>query len=255
VQLAICQKKILGYSSGSTGNIVPYCRSASLVKSECADKRCSVASASSSQQLPLATWETAPRHIREILLCAVRSGTPSLALADMKRIYRRFYNVELSETALGHAKLSELLTDERFKDICEVRMLGRSYAVLPSRELVAQSRRLSDSHEPGVAGAFVEPMHFNYDEVEQLPIEESIDAHFIEQFQLSEDGFNKAPTVSSYSSQGELPEERSESIARHLFEQFKHLEDDIKALLDSTGCAASTPSAARTVVSVTRLSL
>lgn len=39
--------------------------------------------------------------------------------------------MELSETALGHSKLSELLQDPRLEDICNVRLHGHGYVVVP----------------------------------------------------------------------------------------------------------------------------
>jgi len=137
-QLAIWQKKILGYSSYSTGAIVPYFRSASLVKSTCADLRCSVAStgAANQPQLPVASCEQARIYVREILVKSVRSGSSCILLSNMKRMVRSEFEVDLSETALGHAKLSELLTDSRFHDICDVQMQGRSYVVVPSQQLL-----------------------------------------------------------------------------------------------------------------------
>mmetsp|Transcript_26665 Transcript_26665/g.58604 ORF Transcript_26665/g.58604 Transcript_26665/m.58604 type:complete len:434 (+) Transcript_26665:62-1363(+) len=136
-QLAICQKKILGYLKYSTGAIVPYRRSALVVKITCAEDRCPIASSSSTDQpLPLATWETARRHLREILIKAVHDGSHYVTLSNLKPIFRCVYNLDLSETALGHVKLSELLTDFRFQDLCYVRMQNRSYVVIPSERLL-----------------------------------------------------------------------------------------------------------------------
>mmetsp|Transcript_23299 Transcript_23299/g.51453 ORF Transcript_23299/g.51453 Transcript_23299/m.51453 type:complete len:430 (-) Transcript_23299:93-1382(-) len=138
VQLAICQKKILGYSNYSRGAIVPYSRSAHLVKRTCADQRCSVASAASvpQVQLPVLTWEAAPSQVREILVTALREGAQYVPLSNIKRICRTVYHVDLSETALGHAKLSELLADSRFQEVCQVGMKARGYILFPSEQLL-----------------------------------------------------------------------------------------------------------------------
>eukprot|EP00448_Togula_jolla_P012657 CAMPEP_0170617044 /NCGR_PEP_ID=MMETSP0224-20130122/26196_1 /TAXON_ID=285029 /ORGANISM="Togula jolla, Strain CCCM 725" /LENGTH=435 /DNA_ID=CAMNT_0010942887 /DNA_START=45 /DNA_END=1352 /DNA_ORIENTATION=- len=160
-QLAIRQKNILGYSSYSTGAIVPYVRSAALVKSTCADMRCSVASTSAANQpqLPVASWEQARLSVQEILMKSLGSGTSCILLSNIKRMIRSEFEVDLSETALGHAKLSELLTDSRFHDICDVQMQGRSYVVVPSQYLLESmglpaplSRLRSSKMDSGVHG-------------------------------------------------------------------------------------------------------
>ncbi|CAK9000050.1 unnamed protein product [Durusdinium trenchii] len=102
VQLAISQKKLLGYLNGA---VVPYKRSQSMIK-----------------DLP-EKWELGKN-------CQpLRSTIP---LSNVKRLFRSRYHTELSETALGHSKLSELLQDPRLKDICHVRLQGHGYVVGPS---------------------------------------------------------------------------------------------------------------------------
>ncbi|CAK9026537.1 NEDD4-binding protein 2-like 1 [Durusdinium trenchii] len=88
VQLAISQKKLLGYLNGA---VVPYKRSQSMIKERCAEK-----------QRP----------------CT--NTTSTIPLSNVKRLFRSRYHTELSETALGHSKLSELLQDPRLKDICRM---------------------------------------------------------------------------------------------------------------------------------------
>ncbi|CAK0856783.1 unnamed protein product, partial [Prorocentrum cordatum] len=55
----------------------------------------------------------------------------SMPLSNVKRLFRSRFNMELSETALGHSKLSELLNDTRLqdRDICFVRLQGHGYVV------------------------------------------------------------------------------------------------------------------------------
>jgi len=146
VQLAISQRKLLGYLSGS---IVPYANSQSMVKDCCAlwQSPCASAEAgatdvggalksrtpgSGAEILPLATWDVARALLKEILDGAVAKGAKSLPLSNVKRLFRSQYHIELSETTLGHPKLSELLQDVRMSDICEIRLQGRGYIVLPS---------------------------------------------------------------------------------------------------------------------------
>ena len=59
-------------------------------------------------------------------------GTSTIPLSNVKRLFRSRYHTELSETALGHSKLSELLQDPKLKDICHVRLQGHGYVVGPA---------------------------------------------------------------------------------------------------------------------------
>jgi len=81
--------------------------------------------------LPLATWETA----REIICCLLNDSSVwregAVPLSNMKRLFRSRFGVELSETALGHSKLSELFQDARMNDVCEVQLRGHGYLVFP----------------------------------------------------------------------------------------------------------------------------
>ncbi|CAJ1350876.1 unnamed protein product [Effrenium voratum] len=133
VQLAISKHKILGYCNGA---VVPYSRSQSRVKEECAESQQPCAQAPKEDQdkaLSLASLEKARECLREILENAEVPGVhgPSMIpLSNVKRLFRSRYQTELSETALGHSKLSELLQDQRFSDICEVQLQGQGYIVV-----------------------------------------------------------------------------------------------------------------------------
>ncbi|CAE7815645.1 unnamed protein product [Symbiodinium sp. CCMP2456] len=137
VQLAISKHKILGYCNGA---VVPYSRSQSRVKEECAESQQPCIGApkkedpSSLSSLALASLEKAREHLREILRDASsapsNSGPSMVPLSNVKRLFRSRYQIELSETALGHSKLSELLQDRRFSDICEVQLQGQGYIVV-----------------------------------------------------------------------------------------------------------------------------
>lgn len=52
-------------------------------------------------------------------------------LANVKRLFRSAYGLELSETMLGYTKLSDLLQDPRLSDLCSVELRNRGYAVVP----------------------------------------------------------------------------------------------------------------------------
>jgi len=130
VQLAISQKKLLGYSSDG---ITPYAHSQSMLKDKAAAKQSACASLGGAGvgELPLATWVSARQHLREALAFAMQEGADSVPLSNIKRIFRSQFQTELSETALGHSKLSELLHDMRLRDICIVKLLDQGYFVIP----------------------------------------------------------------------------------------------------------------------------
>ncbi|CAE7306275.1 rsmB [Symbiodinium pilosum] len=136
VQLAISKHKILGYCNGA---VVPYSRSQSRVKEECAESQQPCLHAPKEDQalsLALASLEKARSHLREILISAEvpgANGPSMIPLSNVKRLFRSRYQIELSETALGHSKLSDLLQDPRFSDICEVQLQGQGYIVVQAQ--------------------------------------------------------------------------------------------------------------------------
>jgi len=134
VQLAISQKKLLGYLNGA---VVPYKRSQSMIKERCAEKQRPCTNTTRSSSSDLADWEKVKHGLKEILF-SLSPGTTSIPLSNVKRLFRSRYHTELSETALGHSKLSELLQDPRLKDICHVRLQGHGYVVGPAGPLVAK---------------------------------------------------------------------------------------------------------------------
>eukprot|EP00747_Dinoflagellata_sp_TGD_P081446 gnl/TRDRNA2_/TRDRNA2_161306_c0_seq1.p1 gnl/TRDRNA2_/TRDRNA2_161306_c0~~gnl/TRDRNA2_/TRDRNA2_161306_c0_seq1.p1 ORF type:complete len:709 (-),score=94.98 gnl/TRDRNA2_/TRDRNA2_161306_c0_seq1:118-2244(-) len=141
VQLAISHHKLLGYRNGS---IVPYDRSQSKMKEASAVSGTAVASGST--QIPVATWDMARDCLREILTI---SGPGGLPLSNVKRLFRSKYQLELSETALGHAKLSGLLQDPRFSsDLCTVRLQDQGYLVLPRIQPASRTICLADELGP-----------------------------------------------------------------------------------------------------------
>lgn len=141
VQLAISKKKILGYLNGS---VVPYFHSQSMVKESCAVLKApctgnagvpAAPSVSGGTILTMATWEIARGCLRDILQNSASAGEEpgalgTVPLSNVKRLFRSRFQTELSETLLGHSKLSELLQDERFGDICFVELQGNGYTVI-----------------------------------------------------------------------------------------------------------------------------
>jgi hypothetical protein len=165
VQLAISQKRLLGYFSGA---VVPYSRSQSMVKEWCAYKGAPCTSSSPAanpitSSLSLATWDEARENLRAILdSVAVRPNPGVVPLSNVKRLFRSRYQVELSETMLGYSKLSELLQDQRMNDICTVQLQGHGYIVVqnlppqsPTSRAVSLANALPNQHggEPLRVGA------------------------------------------------------------------------------------------------------
>lgn len=126
VQLAISQKKLLGYSSEG---ITPYQRSQSMLKEKAARQQASLPSGEDAE-LPLASWKL----VRSSMIAALQSedGTPTpVPLSNIKRMFRTRFNAELCETALGHSKVSELLQDPRLEGVCTVKLLEQGYFIVP----------------------------------------------------------------------------------------------------------------------------
>lgn len=124
VQLAMSERKLLGYLDGT---IVPYNRSQSMMKDTAAEQCVH----NTAQQLPLASWSTARTCLKEVLDSAIRKGKHEVPLSNLKRLFRSRFHAELSETALGYTKISDLLQDPQLSDICSVQLLERGYVVRP----------------------------------------------------------------------------------------------------------------------------
>lgn len=164
VQLAISKHKALGYCNGA---VVPYSRSQSKVKEDCAvyGQPCQ-SSADALGAVPagvptlsLATWEVARNCLQEVLeSAAVPDSTEpaSVPLSNVKRLFRSKYQIELSETSLGHSKLSELLQDSRFSDICEVQLQGQGYIVVQVDRPKADSAS-GDGHPISLTSGLLPP--------------------------------------------------------------------------------------------------
>merc|ERR1719367_2758110 len=70
-------------------------------------------------------------------------------LPNIKRLFRTEYHMELSETVLGHAKLSDLLNDASFRDICTVELQDRGYFVIPVTHQHELCEAATKSHQHG----------------------------------------------------------------------------------------------------------
>jgi len=139
VQLAISEKKILGHLNGA---IVPYSRSMSKAKEMRAQGLQPMET--SEEGVAMATWES----LRPCLLTIFSDHQPEdapIALANLKRVIRLRCNIDLSETALGYAKLSEMLQDERVQDLCMVKLADQGYVLFPRKQqMVPYTIRLED---------------------------------------------------------------------------------------------------------------
>mmetsp|Transcript_95766 Transcript_95766/g.166383 ORF Transcript_95766/g.166383 Transcript_95766/m.166383 type:complete len:705 (+) Transcript_95766:95-2209(+) len=128
VQLAITQKKILGYMNGS---VVAYSKSQSKVKEQCAlAGQAIAATAPGAEVLPVASFEEARTSMAQIL----QESAGQVPLSNVKRLFRSKFQLELSETSLGHAKLSELLQDPDFRDVCTVELREHGYVVVQATQ-------------------------------------------------------------------------------------------------------------------------
>lgn len=127
VELAMSQKKLLGYLNGA---ITPYGCSQSMLKDTAAVRRTGIGS----EHFPLATWDCVRANIVAILASAMRKGKKQVPLSTLKRLFRSRFRTELSETALGYTRISDLLQDKRVCGVCSVRLLESGYFIVPARE-------------------------------------------------------------------------------------------------------------------------
>jgi len=131
VQLAISSRQIFGYCDGQ---VVPHDQSETVLKQRCAALQLPIADVSAPREgkvLPVASLDDARHCLRCILDCAT-SDLGGVPLPNIKRLFRSKFGIELSETALGHPRLCDLLHDGRFSDICELRLYANGYIVLPA---------------------------------------------------------------------------------------------------------------------------
>mmetsp|Transcript_44202 Transcript_44202/g.76978 ORF Transcript_44202/g.76978 Transcript_44202/m.76978 type:complete len:563 (-) Transcript_44202:468-2156(-) len=124
VQLAITQKKILGYMNGA---VVAYSKSQSKVKEQLAlEGNALTATGQSEETLRVASMREAQDGMLQIL----QDASGRVPLSNVKRFFRTNVELELSETSLGQAKLSELLNGDHFKGICVVELQETGYVVV-----------------------------------------------------------------------------------------------------------------------------
>jgi len=123
VQVAINARRLLGYNR--EGWLVPYRYSEGWVKEQCA-----CAQASSGQEVhPVVSWEEACIFLQE-LLHSEHAGACGITLSNLKRLFRVHFERELSETALGHVRLLDLMRDSRLSDVCRLSVQGNGQTMV-----------------------------------------------------------------------------------------------------------------------------
>merc|ERR1712190_656702 len=126
VFLAISEHKLLGYMDGC---VVPYFQSEAGIKEQCAaSQQPALITKRSTSQLRIADWNTARECLRQMLCMH-----GSVNLPNIKRHFHSYFQIELSETALGYSKLSELLQDKRLHDICLVSKVPSGNRIVTQR--------------------------------------------------------------------------------------------------------------------------
>lgn len=126
VQLAISQKKILGYANGE---LVPYDQSEECAKESCALRQ-QPSGPSVETDVAFATWQDLRVGLVEVLRTSCNPSPGMVTLSNVKRLFRSQLSLELCETVLGHARVWELLQDPRLQDVCLVQGLGNGQAVV-----------------------------------------------------------------------------------------------------------------------------
>jgi len=110
VHLASTQRGLLGRRDG---RLVAFRFSSDHLKAECASGQ----APTGKELLPVATWEQARACLRTLVTSPPASEPTGITISNVKRLCRSCFGLELSETALGHIRLVDLLRDPGFGDI------------------------------------------------------------------------------------------------------------------------------------------
>merc|ERR1711871_1594043 len=121
VQLAVKVHHILGYRSGQ---IVPFDDSHEAEKLRRAEehKACSVEESHDVER----SWDMFRQRLRILLegASAHQQKFGGFPMSGLKHNYKACFDLNLSETALGHTKLSTLLSDPRLEGVCRLERMG-----------------------------------------------------------------------------------------------------------------------------------
>jgi len=128
VQLAV-QRRLLGRQHG---RLVPFTRSTVWDKEQYARMASSTSQDMNERNAqPIATWADVRRGLAALFTNQPQTyGLKGIALASLKHLFLAYFGVVLSETALGHAKLSTLLSDPRLAGLFVVVNDGAAAAKL-----------------------------------------------------------------------------------------------------------------------------
>eukprot|EP00428_Durinskia_dybowskii_P012866 CAMPEP_0170228746 /NCGR_PEP_ID=MMETSP0116_2-20130129/14093_1 /TAXON_ID=400756 /ORGANISM="Durinskia baltica, Strain CSIRO CS-38" /LENGTH=442 /DNA_ID=CAMNT_0010479489 /DNA_START=77 /DNA_END=1402 /DNA_ORIENTATION=- len=150
VHLAVSQRRILGYIEG---NMVPFGRSAGRVKEQCAaSQQPVVCNNPAIPEAPPATLQEARRGLLELFDSAEPSGRHRrINLSNVKRLFRSRFGLSLSETALGHSSLHELLEGSQFADLCYLELHGKSQYVIQRTQEAGLAEQVACVDEPAAA--------------------------------------------------------------------------------------------------------
>jgi hypothetical protein len=110
VHLATTKRRVFGYRDST---LVNFEFSSDRIKAECA----SAQAPTGKESLPAASWEQARSCLRTMVNSPPASEPAGITISNVKRLFRAFFSLELSETALGHIRLVDLLRDGRFCDV------------------------------------------------------------------------------------------------------------------------------------------
>lgn len=149
VQLAISARSILGYIRG---HIVPYRFSHFQAKAMAAEQQLQFSGTSGDGGV-LVGWDVLASSLHELLVEAAPAG---IALASLKTVFSSRFGLQISETALGYAKLSELLGDARLSDVCMVELRDHGYCVLTRRPFERATVARADVPSPTRSGSGAE---------------------------------------------------------------------------------------------------
>jgi len=123
----------------------PYNHSEESVKEKCAACQQPFVSPTKQQEpnsWPVANWEETRACLSAILRSASSPGPEPgvITVSNVKRLFRSRFGLDLSETALGYSRLSELLQDPRLRDICTVQIQNAGQFVVHRAALPMPAR-------------------------------------------------------------------------------------------------------------------
>jgi len=134
VALAMGSRRILGWSAA--GRAVPYHKSEAGIKLRCAASAVPVPRVPDAPPMGVAGWEVVRACLWKLLAQAEKRGK-EMQLPNVTRLFRSEFNLVLSETALGHERLQDLLQDPCLEDICVLRKRAVGHHVVVERAVGA----------------------------------------------------------------------------------------------------------------------